>query len=133
MNFTDPSHKKILGILFITFSALGLLGLVFYDFFMDFILNMAAMDNDPMPPEALWIFDFIDSILWGIAVVFLIPKIVIGFGLVNGRKWAMMPALVYGIIGLINFPVGTLVGVYSILIYTAKPQEQEESFERRTN
>ncbi len=132
MNFNESSHKKILGILFIAFSALGLLGLVFYDFFMDFVLNLAAMDNDPMPPEALWIFDFIDSILWAIAILFLIPKIVIGFGLVNGRRWAMMPALVYGIIGIISFPVGTLIGIYSILIYTAKPCE-EDDFERRTN
>ena len=132
MNFTEPSHKKILGILFIAFSALGLLGLVFYDFFIDFILNMATLDNDPIPMEAMWIFDFIDSILWAIAILFLIPKIVIGFGLVNGRKWAMMPALVYGIIGIISFPVGTLIGVYSILIYTAKASD-EENFERRTN
>ncbi|MGW8123689.1 hypothetical protein ACV07N_13615 [Roseivirga echinicomitans] len=132
MNFTEPSHKKILGILFIVFSALGLLGLVFYDFFMDFVLNLAAMDNEPMPTEMMWIFDLIDSLLWAIAILFLIPKIVIGFALINGRKWAMMPALVYGIIGLLSFPVGTLIGIYCILIYTAKPNT-EEGFERRDN
>ncbi|MFT7057043.1 MAG: hypothetical protein ACJAR3_002689 [Roseivirga sp.] len=69
--------------------------------------------------------ELIGYVFWGIAIVFLIPKIIIGIGLVNQRKWANLPSIVYGIIGLINFPVGTLVGVYSILIYMAKPEDEE--------
>ena len=126
MDLSQPSHKKTLGILFIVFSILGLLGLWFYDFFMNFVFTMVENNGEPMPTEMLWVFELIESVLWGVAILFLIPKIIIGFGLVNGRKWAMMPALVYGILGLINFPFGTLVGVYAILIYAAKSPEELE-------
>jgi hypothetical protein len=125
MDFSESSHKRTLGILFIVFSVLGLFGLYFYDIFVDFIFKVADSNGDPVPTEMTWIFDLIRSILWGVAVLFLIPKIIIGVGLMNGRKWANIPSLIYGILGLMNFPVGTLVGVYSILIYTAKPKQEE--------
>ncbi|MEC7756083.1 MULTISPECIES: hypothetical protein [Roseivirga] len=125
MNLTDPVHKKVIGIIFIIFSAFGLLSILFYDQFMDFIIRMAAQDGD-MPPEAAWIFDFISSLLWGIALIFFIPRIIIGIGLVNQRKWAEVPALVYGIISLINIPIGTLLGVYCILVLTAKKRAEED-------
>lgn len=125
MNFSESTHKKTLGILFIVFSVLGLFGLYFYDAFVNFIVHMAESNGDPVPVELTWIFDLISSILWGVAVLFLIPKIIIGFGLMNGRKWANTPSLIYGILGLINFPIGTLVGIYSILIYTAKPKQED--------
>ncbi|GHE62052.1 hypothetical protein [Roseivirga thermotolerans] len=125
MNLTDPVHKKVIGIIFIIFSAFGLLSILFYDQFMDFIIRMAAQDGD-MLPEAAWIFDFISSLLWGIALIFFIPRIIIGIGLVNQRKWAEVPALVYGIISLINIPIGTLLGVYCILVLTAKKRTEED-------
>ena len=125
MNLTDPVHKKVIGIIFIIFSAFGLLSILFYDQFMDFIIRRAAQDGD-MPPEAAWIFDFISSLLWGIALIFFIPRIIIGIGLVNQRKWAEVPALVYGIISLINIPIGTLLGVYCILVLTAKKRAEED-------
>ncbi|MFT7381870.1 MAG: hypothetical protein ACI9Z3_001762 [Roseivirga sp.] len=125
MDFSESSHKRTLGILFIVFSVLGLFGLYFYDIFVDFIFKVADSNGDPVPTEMTWIFDLIRSILWGVAVLFLIPKIIIGVGLMNGRNWANIPSLIYGILGLMNFPVGTLVGVYSILIYTAKPKQEE--------
>ena len=125
MNLTDPVHKKVIGIIFIIFSAFGLLSILFYDQFMDFIIRMAAQDGD-MPPEAAWIFDFISSLLWGIALIFFIPRIIIGIGLVNQRKWAEVPALVYGIISLINIPIGTLLGVYCILVLTARKRAEED-------
>jgi hypothetical protein len=125
MDFSESSHKRTLGILFIVFSVLGLFGLYFYDIFVDFIFKVADSNGDPVPTEMTWIFDLIRSILWGVAVLFLIPKIIIGVGLMNGRNWANIPSLIYGILGLMNFPVGTLVGVYSILIYTAKPKQED--------
>lgn len=125
MNLTDPVHKKVIGIIFIIFSALALLCFAFYDQFMEFILGMAQQDAD-FDPQVMWVFDLISSFLWGIAIIFFIPRIIIGIGLINGNKWANVPALVYGIISLINIPVGTLLGVYCILVFTAKRRAQED-------
>jgi len=125
MNLTDPVHKKVIGIIFIVFSAFGLLMLAFYDQLMNIILGF-AQDDPGFEPEAMWFFELISSFLWGIAIIFLIPRIIIGIGLVNQRKWANVPALVYGVISLINIPIGTLLGVYCILVFTAKKRDEED-------
>ena len=125
MNLTDPSHKKIIGLIYIIFSAFWLLLLVFYDQLMDWVLTMAMRDDPNFDMEAIWIFDIISSIFWGIAIIFLIPRLIIGIGLLSRNKWADIPALVYGVISLLNFPIGTVLGVYAILVFTAKKPEDE--------
>jgi len=44
---------------------------------------------------------------------------------VTGQKWANIPSLVYGIISLLNFPVGTILGVYCIMVFTAKKEDED--------
>jgi len=123
MDFSEPQHKKIIGIMYIVFSALGLLFVFGYDFFMENLLEI-AMQEDPEVYDVMWIFELISGLVWGIAILFLIPRIIIGIGLVQERSWANIPALVYGVISLINFPLGTLLGVYAIVVFMAKPKEE---------
>ncbi len=123
MDFSEPQHKKVIGIVYIIFSAMGLLGVFFYDFFMTAIFDY-AQTNDPEFAEVSWVFDLIGSFIWGIALLFLIPRLAIGIGLAQGKSWANIPGLVFGVISLINFPIGTLVGIYAILAFTAKPKEE---------
>ena len=67
--------------------------------------------KDPEFAEVSWIFDLIGSFIWGIALLYLLPKLAVGIGLTQGKSWANVPGLVFGVISLINFPIGTLVGV----------------------
>ena len=122
MDFTDPIHRKVIGICFIVLSLLGLAGTLFYSYFMDFVFDLAARDSE-FPLELSWIFDFIDKFVWAIAILFLIPRMIVGFGLVNQRKWADTPGIVFGVIGLINIPIGTILGIYAIVTLTAKPKD----------
>lgn len=124
MDFSDPQHKKIIGIIYIIFSALGMLCLVFYDLFIDTILEIAARE-EPDIMDSMFIFDLISAFIWGIAFIFFIPRLIIGVGLAQGRKWANTPGLVYGIISLLNIPLGTLLGIYAILTFTARPKEEQ--------
>ena len=122
MDLTDPIHKKIIGIIFIVFSVLGLVCFLFYGVFMEFMLAMVP--EEELTLETEMIFQLIEVFLWVIAFVYLIPKVVLGFGLVNQKPWADTPSLIYAIIGLINIPLGTLLGVYAILVFTSKPKEE---------
>lgn len=124
MNFNDPVHKKVIGISFIVFSAFWLLSMTFFDQFMDFFLDQ-AMEETSGDPDVFFVFDIINSVFWGITALFFIPRLILGIGLVSGQKWANIPSLVYGVISLINFPVGTLLGVYCILVFTAKKPEED--------
>lgn len=123
MDFSEPQHKKVIGIIYIVFSALGLLGVLFYDFFMTGILEFASNEN-PEINNVTSFFNVIGSFIWALAILFLVPRMIVGFGLANGRKWANIPGLVFGVISLINFPLGTLLGIYAILVFTAKPKDE---------
>ena len=90
MDFSDQIHKKAIGICFIIFSLLGILCLLFYSYFIDFIVSFVAIDED-FSPDMLWIFEFIEKFIWAIAILFLVPRIILGIGLINRRKWAELP------------------------------------------
>jgi len=43
-----------------------------------------------------------------------IPGLIAGIGLFKRKEWARILTLIISIISLLNFPIGTAVGVYSI-------------------
>ena len=45
-----------------------------------------------------------------------LPGIVAGFGLLGHKPWARYLAIVVGILSLFNFPIGTLVGGYTLWV-----------------
>ncbi len=131
MDLQDPVHKKVIGVTFIVFSVFSLVGIYFYDLFMEFIQERAIMDEPDAEFEILWIFNFIDSFVWAIAILFLVPRLILGIALVTRQKWAELPSLIFGIISILNFPIGTALGVYCILVFTAKKKPQE-NYEQRS-
>lgn len=124
MNLHDPVHKKVIGISFIVFSALWLLPMAFFDQIFEFIQDR-ALEESPGDESVFFVFDIIGSIFWGITILFFIPRLILGIALVTGQKWANIPSLVYGVISLLNFPVGTVLGVYCILVFTAKKEDED--------
>ena len=51
----------------------------------------------------------------GILLVSLsVPGIIAGFGLLRYQGWARILALVLGVLNLPGFPVGTILGIYTI-------------------
>ena len=129
MDLHDPIHKKVIGVTFIVFSVFGLVGIYFYDLFFEFIIERAQDDPD-FEEGVMWIFNIIDSFVWSIAILFYIPRLFLGIALTTGQKWANIPSMVYGVISMINFPVGTALGIYAIVVFTAKEKPQE-NYERR--
>jgi hypothetical protein len=45
-----------------------------------------------------------------------IPGLIAGFGLLARQSWARILAIVVAILGLLNFPLGTLIGLYSLWV-----------------
>jgi uncharacterized membrane protein (DUF2068 family) len=56
-------------------------------------------------------------------VVFSIPSFICGWGLMKFRNWARVLAIVLGAIALIKFPIGTLFGVYVLVVMFRKDTE----------
>jgi len=49
-------------------------------------------------------------------VVLGIPGLVAGAGLLARKSWARILAIVVGILALVNFPIGTAIGVYTLFV-----------------
>jgi hypothetical protein len=112
-------HKRILAILYIISGSLQILGMLFVSAFISVIIPFIM---DEAGPDAQWVFvwivPFIRIIAIGIIILFSIPSIVGGIGLLNNKSWALTLLLVLGCFKLFSFPIGTAIGIYSIWVYS---------------
>jgi hypothetical protein len=119
------THKRVLGVLFVVtgvFQVLvfAILSILFSTLFPLIIENAEGQD-------AVWVLEWIQRFGQAIAgvliFIFAIPSIIAGIGLLNKQKWAMVLALIIGCFKLFSFPIGTIIGVYTVWVY-AEDQKQ---------
>ncbi len=109
-------HRRILGILFIVTNALGLLGAVVVGVFFGGVGALLAASGQDTG-EGLALSALIALGLGGCLLVTSVPGLITGIGLLKRRPWSRVLALVLGILGLPNFPLGTALGIYAIWFY----------------
>ncbi|MFP4093657.1 MAG: hypothetical protein ACLFUB_04175 [Cyclobacteriaceae bacterium] len=113
-------QRKILGILFILAGALFIL-------FMSFA--SALVYTLPFDQEMATIPDFVRLI--GLAgslslILFLgLPSLVTGIALLLHKRWAEQLILPLGCFYLLFFPMGTAVGIYSLVVYFGRRKEKQ--------
>lgn len=104
------THVTILSWLYILgnaiFLVLGITGLVF-------LAGLGVVTGDP---EAVKILGFIGGVGALFFALLALPGLVAGIGLLAGKSWARVLALAVGFLGLINFPVGTAIGIYAFWV-----------------
>jgi Ni,Fe-hydrogenase I cytochrome b subunit len=101
-------HINVVAALHIGLSILGFIAGIFIFVLFYFIGDLA--DDQ----EAKFVLSIIARVLTGFFILFSIPGIIAGIGLFRRKEWARILALILSVIGLLNFPLGTAVGVYSI-------------------
>jgi ABC-type glycerol-3-phosphate transport system permease component len=112
------SHKRILGIIYTVTSIISILIALLLNVFLSalwtFVISQASHE-DQLPLEFLsLLFQYLPWII----IIFSVPSLIAGLGLLNKASWAMMLALILGCLKLISFPVGTAIGVYTIWVYS---------------
>jgi hypothetical protein len=105
-------HITILGWLYLVghafFLAIG--GFVFL-----LLTGIAAATGEA---EATWVLTIVGTSVGLLLAVLAIPGLLAGYGLLSRKPWARILALVVGILGLINFPIGTAIGLYTLWVLT---------------
>ena len=114
------SHVKILGILHIVLGALGgLCGLAFLGLFggIASIVGMsAATGGDPDAAVAAPVVGGIGVILAFVILLFSLPGIIIGWGIMKYKPWARMLGIIFSALQLLGVPVGTAIGIYGLWV-----------------
>ena len=122
------SHKRILGILYIISGSLHILGWIFVSTLLSFLFPIIFERADIQDQWVLvWILPFIQTIAVIAIILFSIPSIIGGWGILNKKKWALTLVLILGCFKLFSFPVGTALGVYTIWVYTEHHQHNQNT------
>ncbi len=103
-------HIKILGWIFIFGHAVFLLiGLLVFAL----LSGIGVVSGDE---QALLILSLVGTAVGGLLVVLAVPGVVAGIGLLTHKLWGRYLAIVVAFLGLLNFPMGTLLGIYALWV-----------------
>jgi hypothetical protein len=118
------THVKVLAVLFIVFSALGVL----FALGIGAIMGVAGMAGAAADPEdaaiALPILGVTGSLLTIFFLAVSLPGLISGFALLTFKPWARVLGIVLCAIHLINIPFGTIFGIYGLWVLLNKDTER---------
>jgi hypothetical protein len=103
-------HIKAVGALCIALSVIAILvgGFIFV---LLAGIGFAVQDGD-----ASAVLSTIGFVIGAFLTIVSIPGIIGGIGLLNRREWARILVIVISALHLINIPIGTIIGGYSIWV-----------------
>ena len=118
-------HVKLVGILWMAYSALHVVGGVIVLLISKFVvLRIGAIPNGPPPEVMMWLGPLISIVGW-----LILAKAALGFfagwGLLQREEWARVFGLVMGFLALLNVPFGTALGIYTLWVLLPSQSEQE--------
>ncbi|HMK09234.1 MAG TPA: hypothetical protein VK449_09420 [Anaerolineales bacterium] len=108
------THITVVGWLQI---ANGLLGIVWGVFFATLILGAGLAIDEPI---ILRMTALTAAAFGGLMLVLSLPGIVAGIGLLCRAPWGRIMTLVVSVLQLVLFPIGTLLGGYSIFVLSQR-------------
>jgi hypothetical protein len=113
------SHVRALAILQIVYSSLGLLlGVMVWLFFggIAAIVGFNASIDESM--VAVPVLALIGGIASSILILLSLPRLIAGIGLLKFQNWGRTLTIVVSVLGLIDLPVGTALGIYGLWVLT---------------
>jgi len=121
-------HVRLVGILWMAYSALhvvaGVVLLVVANTIFGGVHGMIHIPNGPPPEVTVWLRPLLSVFGW-----LILAKAAFGFfagwGLLQREEWARVVALVMGFIALLNVPVGTALGVYTLWVLLPAQSDDE--------
>lgn len=102
------THIKVIAWLYIVLGALMLFSACIAVFA---IFGGGLISGDQ---TAINVTGIVAAIVGILIVVFSVPGIIAGFGLLRYQAWARILALVLGVLNLPGFPIGTILGIYTL-------------------
>lgn len=119
------THVKVLAVLFVVFSGLGILAAVGAMVLFGGaagIVGMAAEGEDAA--IAMPIIGLTGTVLTIFLFAVSLPGLIAGFGLLSLKPWARILGIVLCAIQLINIPIGTILGAYGLWVLLNKESER---------
>ena len=104
-------HVPILGWIYVVGHAIFLAA----GFVVLLLIGLAPATSEPAP---IWMLGVVGMAVGLLMVALALPGLLAGYGLLTRKPWGRMLAMAVGILGLVNFPLGTAIGVYTLWVLT---------------
>jgi hypothetical protein len=102
------THVKVLGWLWIIMGALGLLGALCA------FVSIAGGGLISGDQEAIIATSITATAIGAFVFLISIPNIIAGIGLLKYKSWARILAIILAVLNLLAFPIGTVLGIYTL-------------------
>jgi hypothetical protein len=114
------SHVKVTAALFLAFGALALVGAAVLGIGFGLAASAAGASGEEGAPLGRAMLGLTGIALVAVLLLFAIPALFCGWGLLRTRPWARTLAIVLAAFTLTSFPFGTLFGVYALWVLLQK-------------
>lgn len=104
-------HVKAIAVLWIIWGALGI---IFALFLFLFLFGISFIPD--MGYEAPIILRTVGTGVGLLIAILSLPEVIAGIGLLKFKEWGRILTLIVAFFALLEFPLGTALGVYSIVI-----------------
>lgn len=113
------THIKVVAIINIILGALGVLGGLF--------AVLGGTFGSLFSGQLIGaIVGVATSLIVGIVMLALSAlRVAAGFGLMNGQQWARYSIILCAVLGLMQFPIGTIFGVYTLWVLLSPEGKRE--------
>jgi hypothetical protein len=117
------THVKVVATLFFLFGGLLLALAFFTPLLMSTLAGIVGASHEEGAALGATILGLTGIALSLVMLLFAIPYIVCGVGLLKFRRWARVLGIILAAISLVRFPLGTAFGVYALIILFRKDTE----------
>jgi hypothetical protein len=116
-------HVRLVGILWMAYSALHVVaGVVLYVVAQTVFGRVAS--GGPPPEVTIWLRPLL-TFFAGFILVKAAAGFIAGWGLLQRESWGRVLALILGFVALLNVPLGTALGVYTLWVLLPSRSDDE--------
>ena len=118
-------HVRLVGIFWIAYSALHVVaGVVLLIVAETIFGGVFHFNNGPPPEVTAWLRPLLSVFGW-LILAKAAAGFVAGWGLLQRQEWARTVALVVGFVALLNVPIGTALGIYTLWVLLPAQSDDE--------
>ena len=119
------THVKVLGVINLAVGGLMLVGALFLFLSSGVAAGIVGASADPHDAAiAIPILGIAGTALAAFLVLFALPSLITGYGLLQYKPWARIVGIILSAISLINIPIGTAMGIYGLWVLLNKETER---------
>jgi hypothetical protein len=117
------THVKVIAVLYLMCGVMLLLAAFFTPLILGFVASIVGTSGEQDATTVATFLGFTGIAMSAVLFVLAAPFIATGWGMLKFRPWSRIAGIVMGALCLPQMPLGTVIGVYALVILFRKDTE----------